>query len=34
MKLEGSLRGHSGWVTQIATNPIYPKMLISSARGT
>ncbi|KAH7729544.1 receptor for activated protein kinase c [Aphelenchoides avenae] len=32
MKLEGSLRGHSSWVTQIATNPIYPKMLISSSR--
>jgi len=32
MKLEGVLLGHNGWVTQIATNPIYPKMLISSSR--
>jgi len=32
MKLEGLLRGHNGWVTQIATNPIYKNMLISSSR--
>jgi len=32
MKLEGALRGHSGWVTQIATNPLYKNMLISSSR--
>lgn len=33
MQLEGSLCGHSGWVTQIATNPLYKNMLISSSRG-
>jgi len=32
LKLEGQLLGHTSWVTQIATNPIYPKMLISSSR--
>ena len=32
MQLEGSLQGHSGWVTQIATNPLYKNMLISSSR--
>uniref|UniRef100_A0A183BP09 Small ribosomal subunit protein RACK1 n=1 Tax=Globodera pallida TaxID=36090 RepID=A0A183BP09_GLOPA len=32
MKLEGSLRGHNGWVTQIATNPLNKNMLVSSSR--
>uniref|UniRef100_A0A1I8BBV9 Small ribosomal subunit protein RACK1 n=1 Tax=Meloidogyne hapla TaxID=6305 RepID=A0A1I8BBV9_MELHA len=32
MKLEGQLRGHNGWVTQIATNPVYKNMLVSSSR--
>jgi len=32
MKLEGTLTGHSGWVTQISTNPLYKNMLISSSR--
>uniref|UniRef100_A0A1I7ZAP6 Small ribosomal subunit protein RACK1 n=1 Tax=Steinernema glaseri TaxID=37863 RepID=A0A1I7ZAP6_9BILA len=32
MKLEGSLHGHSGWVTQIATNPRNPNMIVSSSR--
>jgi len=32
MKLEGVLIGHNGWVSQIATNPIFPKMLVSSSR--
>lgn len=28
----GTLEGHGGWVTQIATNPIYPEMLLSASR--
>merc|ERR1711941_224633 len=32
MTLKGSLAGHGGWVTQIATNPQFPDMLISSSR--
>jgi len=32
MKLEGALRGHTGWVTQIATNPVYKNVLISASR--
>merc|ERR1739848_245634 len=32
MTLRGTLEGHGGWVTQIATNPMYPDMLISSSR--
>merc|ERR1712076_347906 len=32
MTLKGSLEGHGGWVTQIATNPQFPEMLISSSR--
>lgn len=32
MTLRGTLEGHGGWVTQIATNPMYPEMLISSSR--
>jgi guanine nucleotide-binding protein subunit beta-2-like 1 protein len=33
MTLKGTLKGHNGWVTQIATNPRYPNMIISSSRG-
>jgi len=32
MKLEGALRGHNGWVTQVATNPLYKNLLVSSSR--
>merc|ERR1712188_319865 len=32
MTLKGSLEGHGGWVTQIAPNPQFPDMLISSSR--
>jgi len=32
MTLKGTLKGHSGWVTQIATTPRYPEMIISSSR--
>jgi len=32
MTLRGTLEGHGGWVTQVATNPNYPEMLISSSR--
>jgi len=30
--LKGTLKGHSGWVTQIATTPRYPDMVTSSSR--
>lgn len=30
--LKGSLVGHTGWVTQIATNNRYPDMILSSSR--
>lgn len=33
LKLRGTLCGHNGWVTQIATNPKYPDMILSSSRG-
>ena len=33
LQLRGTLRGHNGWVTQIAINPKYPDMIISSSRG-
>jgi len=32
MTLRGSLKGHSKWVTQIATNSRYPEFLLSSSR--
>jgi guanine nucleotide-binding protein subunit beta-2-like 1 protein len=32
MSLRGTLRGHDGWVTQIATNPKFPHMLLSASR--
>ena len=33
LQLRGTLRGHNGWVTQVATNPKYPDMLLSASRG-
>lgn len=32
MTLRADLRGHNGWVTQIATNPMYPDMILSASR--
>merc|ERR1712071_171231 len=32
LKLRGTLRGHSGWGTQIATNPKFPDMILSASR--
>jgi len=32
LQRRGTLMGHSGWVTQIATNPKYPDMILSSSR--
>lgn len=32
LQLRGTLRGHNGWVTQIATNPKYPEMILSASR--
>jgi guanine nucleotide-binding protein subunit beta-2-like 1 protein len=32
MTLKGTLKGHNGWVTQIATTPRYPEMIVSSSR--
>lgn len=32
MTLRADLRGHSGWVTQIATNLQYPDMILSASR--
>eukprot|EP00124_Ichthyophonus_hoferi_P002465 Ihof_evm5s169 gene=Ihof_evmTU5s169 len=28
----GTLKGHSGWVTQIASTPVYPDIILSSSR--
>ena len=33
LTLKGYLKGHTNWVTQIATNPQYPDLLFSSSRG-
>lgn len=33
LQLRGTLQGHNGWVTQIATNPKYPDTILSSSRG-
>ena len=33
MTLRADLRGHSDWITQIATNPQYPDMILSASRG-
>ncbi|XP_048519489.1 guanine nucleotide-binding protein subunit beta-like protein isoform X2 [Dendroctonus ponderosae] len=32
LQLKGTLLGHNGSVTQIATNPKYPDMILSSSR--
>merc|ERR1711881_194074 len=32
LQLRGTLEGHSGWVTQIATNPKYPDIILSASR--
>merc|ERR1712137_377446 len=32
LKLGGHLVGHNGWVTQIATNPKFPDMILSASR--
>lgn len=32
MTLRGCLQGHRDWVTQIATNPQYPQMILSASR--
>ncbi len=32
LQLRGTLMGHNGWVTQIATNPKYPDMILSASR--
>merc|ERR1712029_1008809 len=32
LSLRGTLEGHNGWVTQIATNPKSPDMILSSSR--
>jgi hypothetical protein len=33
MTLKGTLTGHSGHVTQIATSARYPDVIVSSSRG-
>lgn len=33
MTLRGTLKGHGGWVTQIATNPINQDNIVSASRG-
>jgi len=33
MTLRGTLQGHGGWVTQIATTPQFPDMILSASRG-
>ena len=33
MQLRGTLQGHAGWVTQIATTPLFPDFLLSASRG-
>uniref|UniRef100_A0AAY4CKI2 Small ribosomal subunit protein RACK1 n=1 Tax=Denticeps clupeoides TaxID=299321 RepID=A0AAY4CKI2_9TELE len=32
MTVRGTLKGHSGWVTQIATTPQFPDMILSGSR--
>ena len=34
LRLRGTLKGHGGWVTQIATTPAVPDMILSASRGT
>ena len=33
MTLRATLEGHGNWVTQIATTPQYPDMILSASRG-
>ena len=33
LRLRGTLKGHGGWVTQIATTPSVPDMILSASRG-
>lgn len=33
MELRGTLVGHGGWVTQIATTQEVPDMILSASRG-
>uniref|UniRef100_A0A8C3XH70 Small ribosomal subunit protein RACK1 n=1 Tax=Cyanoderma ruficeps TaxID=181631 RepID=A0A8C3XH70_9PASS len=33
MTLRGTLKGHNGWVTQIATTPQFPDMILSASRA-
>lgn len=33
LQLRGTLNGHNGWVTQIATNPKFPDTILSCSRG-
>lgn len=33
MTLRGTLRGHNGWVNQIATTHVFPDMILSASRG-
>ena len=33
MTLRGTLVGHKGWVTKIATTPAIPEMILSASRG-
>lgn len=33
LQLRGTLAGHNGWVTQIATNRNFPDMILSASRG-
>merc|ERR1739848_561566 len=32
MTCKGTLKGHNGWITQIATTPVFPDMLLSASR--
>jgi len=34
LTLKGTLEGHNGWVTQIATNHNFPNMILSASRGS
>ena len=33
MTIRGTLKGHNGWVTQIATTPQDPNAILSASRG-
>ena len=33
LTLRGTLKGHNGWVTQIATTPQDPNQILSASRG-